>query len=229
MNTAKRVFVVLLYAVLCIAAAAAQTDQNQTQQTQEGREARESRESSQVSETPEEVREEDLVIRDTETPQVELENGLTQFSVWDFLRMFLVLGGVIAAIYGVFFFLKKMGNPKLQGNTLISVLSTQNLQGNRALHLVEVGNEVFLIGSSEGGVELVGKIEDQETLDQVKLYRSELMAGGRSFQNSLKDMFFRSTPTKQGSYENEKEEGREAGSVGAALFMQKQRERLKNL
>jgi flagellar protein FliO/FliZ len=117
-----------------------------------------------------------------------------------------------------------MGNPRFQGNSLISVISTQNLQGNRALHLVEVGNEVFLIGSSEGGVELVGKLEDQETLDQVKLYRSEMVAGGKSFQGSLRDIFFRSGSSGEETAEEETDR-----SAGAALFLQRQRERLKNM
>ena len=245
MISTRSVYMLLLCAVLCSATVAAQSTNSQSEQaketvTQDSVEQEAGSgggvgagESAGVSATaangvgndePNEVREEDLAIRDTGTPEVQLEGGLTQFSFWDFLRMFLVLGGVIGAIYGVFFVLKRVGNPRLQGNSLISVISTQNLQGNRALHLVEVGNEVFLIGSSEGGVELVGKLEDQETLDQVKLYRSEMMAGGKSFQGSLRDIFFRG-----GSSESEASEEESDRSAGAALFLQKQRERLKNM
>jgi flagellar protein FliO/FliZ len=202
---------------------------------------------------PERVSEEELAIRDTESAQVQLEGGLTSFTLWDFLRMFLVLGGVIAAIYGVFYVLKRMGNPRMQGNTLISVISTQNLQGNRALHLVEVGNEVFLVGSSEGGVELVSRIEDRETLDQIRLYRSEMAMGGGSFQRTLREMFQRGGSGGGGYYASAagEQEGapgeagdgssasgertaggnddREQNALGGAFFLQKQRERLKNL
>ncbi len=138
---------------------------------------------------PSAVNEEELAIRDTESPQVELEEGLTTFTVWDFLRMVLVLGGVIAAIYGIFFLLKRVGNPRTQPDSLINVLSTQNLQGNRSLHLIEVGNEVFLVGSADGSVQLISRIEEGETLDAIHLYRSQLSAGTTTFQNTLKGIF----------------------------------------
>ena len=170
---------------------------------------------------PVQVNEEELPIEDTQAPQIELEEGLNTFTFWDFLRMLLVLGGVIAAIYGIFFLLKRVGNPKSQPNNLIAVLSTQNLQGNRALHLIEVGNEVYLVGSAEGGVNLVSRIEDRETLDQIHLYRSEITAGGSSFQQTLKRFFGKSNQDDENSAGSSMQSG--------AVFLQKQRERLKKM
>lgn len=167
---------------------------------------------------PAQVNEEELPIQDTQAPEIQLEEGLNTFTIWDFLRMVLVLGGVIAAIYGIFFLLKRVGNPKSQPNNLITVLTTQNLQGSRALHLIEVGNEVYLVGSSDGGVNLVSRIEDGETLDQIRLYRSEVIAGGKSFQQALKGFFHKdNVPEPADSMQD------------GALFLQKQRERLKNM
>jgi flagellar protein FliO/FliZ len=174
-----------------------------------------------VNEAPARINEEDLIIQDTQSPQVELEGGLNTFTVWDFLRMLLVLGGVIAAIYGIFFLLKRAGNPKSTPNDLILVLSTQNLQGNRSLHLVQVGNEVYLVGSAEGGVRLVSKIEDGESLDRIRLYSSELAAGrGTSFQQALRGLFKKTENSLDANGDSVQ---------GSALFLQKQRERLKNM
>ncbi|MFO7849210.1 MAG: flagellar biosynthetic protein FliO [Spirochaetia bacterium] len=232
MKFTKQVCLVLMMAAVGTAALTGQENtQNQDiQQSQESaqpeEEVSEEGEIGSAGRDAQQAEEEELQIDDAETPETEMEGGLTQFSLWDFLRMFLILGAVIAAIYGIFFILKRLGNPSFQGNSLISVLSTQNLQGNRSLHLVEVGNEVFLIGSSEGGVELVGKIEDQETLDQVKLYRSEMSAGGQSFQRSLKDIFQRGKGTNG---EKVSASGKEENTGASAFFMKKQRERLKNL
>lgn len=270
MNYRKRVYTLVLCALVGTAALTAQTTGNETVEEETGRKSAVSAEETQgfdaesgqdagvlnseaeseqgqgaMSSTGPadsgEVNEEDLAIEDSDSPAVQMEGGLNSFSVWDFLRMFLVLGGVIASIYGVFFFLKKMGNPKYQSNNLISVLSTQNLQSNRALHLVEIGNEVFLVGSSEGGVELVGKIEEQETLDRIRLYRSEMNAGGgKSFQQSLRDMFF-GLSGRDGTEQGESSSGGSANVSGTqaeggfgrsaqgGFFIQKQRERLKNL
>ena len=170
---------------------------------------------------PVQVNEEELPIEDTQTPQIELEEGLNTFTIWDFLRMLLVLGGVIAAIYGIFFLLKRVGNPKSQPNNLITVLSTQNLQGNRALHLIEVGNEVYLVGSAEGGVQLVSRVEDSETIDQIHLYRSEITSGGSSFQQTLKRFFAK-------AHQENSDAGIDSMQSGA-VFLQKQRERLKKM
>ena len=166
------------------------------------------------------VNEENLEILDTQDPEVEIEEGLNSFSVWDFVRMVLILGGVIAVIYGIFFFLKKVGNPKYSENSLISVVATQNLQGNRSVHLIEVGNELLLIGSAEGSVRLIKKIEDGETLDTIKLHRSEAHAGEGNFSQTLRGIFKKGsdvTPTTRSKVDD------------GALFLQKQRERLKNM
>lgn len=174
-----------------------------------------------LNQVPAQVNEEDLKIQDTQSPQVQLEEGLNTFTVWDFLRMVLVLGGVIAAIYGVFFLLKRAGNPKSMPNDLINVLSTQNLQGNRSLHLIQVGNEIYLVGSAEGGVQLISKIEDGETIDQIRLFRSEMAAaGGTSFQQALRGIFMKNESSGPASRDSVQ---------GSALFLQKQRERLKNM
>ncbi len=176
--------------------------------------------STEGGETPRPVNEEELAINDSDTSESPIQGNFTAFSWWDFLRMFVVLGAVIAVIYGVFFVLKRVGNPGLQANNLINVLSTQNLQGNRSLHLVEVGNEVFLIGSSEGNVGLVSKIEDGETIDELRLYRSEMGGSGKSFQETLRGLFNR---------ESQASESPKTQVQSGASFLQKQRERLKKM
>ncbi|MGC9312312.1 MAG: FliO/MopB family protein [Sediminispirochaetaceae bacterium] len=200
----KNVFIIIAMSVVLVITAAPAWSQTE--------------DSAGDNQLPAQVNEEELPIQDTQAPEIQLEEGLNTFTIWDFLRMVLVLGGVIAAIYGIFFLLKRVGNPKSQPNNLITVLTTQNLQGSRALHLIEVGNEVYLVGSSDGGVSLVSRIEDGETLDQIRLYRSEVIAGGKSFQQTLKGFFHKgSVPEADDSMQD------------GALFLQKQRERLKNM
>lgn len=248
----KRVFIIIALAgVLFLSGLPAWTQNNAgseadtsaqsaaaTQSAQESTDADAAETTNTGTQQSSAVNEEDLVIQDTQSPQVELEEGLNTFTVWDFLRMVLVLGGVIAAIYGVFFLLKRVGNPRTQPNSLINVLSTQNLQGNRALHLVEVGNEVFLIGSADGGVQLVSRIEESETLDSIHLYRSQMSAGTKTFQSALKGIFSKGSAVEPqsasnsstASAESAEPAGNQGGSIsGSALFLQQQRERLKNM
>lgn len=99
------------------------------------------------------------------------ENG-NQFStlgIFDYLRMVLVLGIIIVVIYFFFYILKKFSNRNLVSNDLISIMGTQVIKGDTALHIVELGNNYYLVGSGSGNVSLIDKITDKETLDQIKL------------------------------------------------------------
>ncbi len=142
--------------------------------------------------------------------------GLSVFSVWDFVRMILILAAVIAAIYGIFYILKRSSNPKLQENRLIRVVSSKPIAGNRSLHLVEVGNQVFLVGAAENNVSLVSEIHDKETIDGIRLQTAEDGNGERrSFNAVLSQMF--------GGASKPEENGDPVG------FLRQQRRRLKNL
>jgi flagellar protein FliO/FliZ len=128
---------------------------------------------------------------------------LNSFTIWDFLRMIVVLGIVIGAIYGVFFILKKSAGPKTQNEEIINIVSSQILSGNRFLHLVEIGNQMFLLGSGDNSVNLISEINEKETVDTIRLKMTEnkgpqkknfreivsdLLNRGRKFPNEDRSM-----------------------------------------
>jgi flagellar protein FliO/FliZ len=138
-------------------------------------------------------------------------------SSWDFLRMILILAAVVAVIYFVFYLLKRGLRRQLPQNELIHLLGTRSLSGNRALHLVELGKQVFLVGSAEGGISLISEIRSRETLDTIALERAESQSGtaqgfAKVFQSLLK------TGKREG-----------AGAGETIDFMKQQRQRLEKL
>jgi flagellar protein FliO/FliZ len=137
-------------------------------------------------------------------------------SLWDFVRMMLILAAVVVVIYLIFWLLRKGTGKKIQENDLIRVLGSHGLSGNRALHLVEVGSSIYLVGSSDGGVELISEITDKESIDAVRLKAAEQApATRRGFQQMLVEIF---RPAKS------------PFSVGDGIGLLKgQRERLKKL
>jgi flagellar biogenesis protein FliO len=143
---------------------------------------------------------------------------------WDFVRMLLVLAVVVGLIYGVFWLLKRGGRMKTPENEMIRVLGSRSLTGNRALHLVEVGRSVYLVGSAENGVNLVAEVKDQETLDTLRVQAAE--EGGkarRTFAATLARAFKPSkAPAAAGP-------GTASGLGTGAEFMRRQRERLRRL
>ncbi len=149
----------------------------------------------------------------TGQPQAAPTTGVT---TWDFLRMLLILACVIGVIYFLFWLLRRGAGKKIQENDLIKVLGSRGLSGNRALHLVEVGSSVYLVGSSDGGVELISEITEKESLDTLRLKVAEQTpAGRRTFPQILSEIF---RPAKSGF------------SVGQGIgLLRGQRERLKKL
>lgn len=67
-----------------------------------------------------------------------------------------MLGGlavVLAVIFGVYWLLKTFGRARgLQADGRMTVLATTSLSASRTLHLVRVGEELVLLGSSEQSV-----------------------------------------------------------------------------
>ena len=144
---------------------------------------------------------------------------LNTFTVWDFLRMILILGAVIGLIYLIFWFIKKKGSPSLQNNELFSILSTQAVASNRAIHLVQVGNQYFLVGSGENSVNLISEIGDKETVDEIRLKMSQQEPGKKkSFTEMLSGMFGQSSSVRL-----------DGGVSVKTDFLKNQRDRLKRM
>ena len=182
---------------------------------------------TETQDTTQEIDESEL-LWDGETDDVgaeeDAEEGeepgrLNTFTVWDFLRMILILGAVIGLIYVVFWFIKKKGSPSLQDNDLFSIISTQAVASNRAIHLVQVGNQYFLVGSGESSVNLISEIEDKETVDEIRLRLSKREPGGKkSFKDMLSGMFGQSSNVRL-----------DGGTSVKTDFLKNQRDRLKRM
>ena len=175
---------------------------------------------------------------ETTEPVAEAPESLGGFTTWDFVRMILVLAGVIGAIYGVFWLLKRGSRGRVQSSQLIRLLGSQGLPGNKGLHLVEVGNQVFLLGTGDENVGLIAEITDKESLDQITLLASQQESNRpKSFGEALSGVF-----AGGGMGANAVGSGKELGGVNVAAgsengggsaspldFLHKQRERLKSL
>ncbi len=149
--------------------------------------------------------------------QAQPEERLNAFTAWDFIRMLLILAAVIGVIYLVFFFLKRSGRNRYQDNELFSVVGSQVLNGNKSIHIVEVGNQYFLVGAGENTVSLISEITDKESIDGLKLQLSNKTAEQRK---SFKDVIF-------GMFRPA--DGQSTGSsfLDSADFIKNQRKRLK--
>jgi len=90
-------------------------------------------------------------------------------SIWAFVRMILVLAMAAAAIYGVVFFIKRASKKIDTKDPFLKILASTHLGSNRYAHVVSVGNKAWLLGSSDGGVNLIGEIEDKDVINAMLL------------------------------------------------------------
>ena len=104
--------------------------------------------------------------------------------------MLIILAAVVGVIYLLFWILRRSTGRKIHGERSHPRPGLPGPGGERSLHLVEVGSYVYLVGSSDGGVELISEITDKESLDSVRLKAAEESpAGRRSFQQILSEIF----------------------------------------
>ncbi len=143
----------------------------------------------------------------------------------DFVRMVLVLALVVAAIYGIFFVLKKASLGSTSDSDLIRPLGSRTLPGNKSLHLVEIGRQVFLIGAADHAVNLIAEITDKESIDQLVLAAAATGPGARkkSFSELLGGVI------GTGRSETTASAGATASAGGPLQFMNQQKERLRKL
>lgn len=96
---------------------------------------------------------------------------------------------VIFLLYLLFRFLKRVGGVATDNGDLINVISTRQLASNRFLHVVKLGGEYYLVGSSDGGVNLLKEIKDKDLLDQLQLYKEKNAAPSKlSFIDMFRNM-----------------------------------------
>jgi flagellar protein FliO/FliZ len=132
-----------------------------------------------------------------------------------FLRMLLVLGLVIAAIYGLYALLRRGSRPEQAVDSYLRVLATASLGAGKKLHVVSLGDKAWLIGATESSINLVSAIDNKELVDALELRAAEgPQTPRKDFSSMLVELLGR-----KGS--------RKVGSADATDFFSRQRDRLK--
>jgi len=97
-------------------------------------------------------------------------------SIWAAVRMVLILALSAAAIYGIVFFIKRSLKQPVENDPFLKILASVHLGSNRYAHVVGVGSKAWLLGSSDGGVNLIGEIDDKDVVNAMLLESSKKSA-----------------------------------------------------
>jgi flagellar protein FliO/FliZ len=97
-------------------------------------------------------------------------------SIWPVIRMILTLALAALAVYGVVFLIKKASKRTETQDPFLRILASAHLGSNRYAHVAAVGTQAWLLGSSDGGVNLIGEINDKDILNAMLLEDSRKTA-----------------------------------------------------
>ena len=97
-------------------------------------------------------------------------------SIWAAVRMILVLALAAGAVYGVVFFIKRSSKQTIENDPFLKILASVHLGSNRYAHIIAVGSKAWLLGASEGGVNLIGEVDDKDVINAMLLEDSRKAA-----------------------------------------------------
>jgi flagellar biosynthetic protein FliO len=141
-------------------------------------------------------------------------------NAWSFVQMFLILGLVAAAIYGVSILIKKYNKNAGSNSPGLRVLASAGLGPGKAVHVVQAGKQAFLVGAADQAVSLLSELTDKEYVDQLVLDAETKPQKAKADFSSLLTGILDPQGKKRG-----------AGAIhsNALDLMGKQRDRLKKL
>jgi len=117
-------------------------------------------------------------------------------AVWPFVKMILVLILVVAAVYGFMYFLKRRGTGTRSDDQFLRRVAYLNLGQGKSVEVVTlVDKGAYLLGVTEGGINLISEVKDEELIQAMNLYADKKANTSRpkNFSDVL-DMFMPGGP-----------------------------------
>ncbi|MEI0478669.1 flagellar biosynthetic protein FliO [Brachyspira pulli] len=98
-----------------------------------------------------------------------IENRAQVSNGWMFFRAIIGFIVILVGIYFVFIYLKNRSKKISGSSDIIKVLATTPLATNRYVSIIEIVDDLYLVSISDHNINLLSKIEDKETKDQIKM------------------------------------------------------------
>lgn len=172
------------------------------------------------------IDESDVLLQFDDDPNSEESDAVTptfnRNGTRDIVSLFIFLIIVIGIIILFFWLLKKITVKKEMNDDLIKVIGSQSIRADSTIHIIEVGEQVFLIGAGNSSVSLITELTDKDTVDAIKLKASQQVdLKDQSFFSLIRNSFT-VTPGNKSS-------GPPKKSGSPFDFLKNQKERLKKL
>lgn len=113
--------------------------------------------------------------------RAEVSNG------WMFIRAIIGFIVTLVGIYLVFIYLKNKSKKVSGSSDIIKVLATTPVATNRYISIIEIVEDMYLVSISDHNINLLSKIEDKETKDQIKMMY--INSKNNTVDDSFKNIF----------------------------------------
>ena len=98
-----------------------------------------------------------------------IENRAQVSNGWMFFKAIIGFIITLVGIYLVFMYLKNKSRKVSGSSEIINVLATTPVATNRYISIIEIVDDMYLVSISDHNINLLSKIEDKETKDQIKM------------------------------------------------------------
>ncbi|KLI17980.1 flagellar biosynthetic protein FliO [Brachyspira hyodysenteriae] len=113
--------------------------------------------------------------------RAEVSNG------WMFIRAIIGFIVTLVGIYLAFIYLKNKSKKVSGSSDIIKVLATTPVATNRYISIIEIVEDMYLVSISDHNINLLSKIEDKETKDQIKMMY--INSKNNTVDDSFKNIF----------------------------------------
>lgn len=101
------------------------------------------------------------------------------------LRTIGIMGAVIIGLFLLYRLLIKKRNRIVTDSRVVNVLATYPLAANRTIQVVDIAGKVLVLGVSDAAVNLITQVDDQETIDRIRLLSEQDRGGQGRFKDQL--------------------------------------------
>lgn len=122
--------------------------------------------------------------------------------VWYMIRMFLVLGLVLLALYGLYIFLKRKAKRPIQEDPFIKHLGVTQIAPGKSVHVLSLGSKAWLLGVSDTAITMLAELDDKELIDAMVIKAQE--APPELQTKDFRSIFLKMFPGVQKKPENQK-------------------------
>jgi flagellar biogenesis protein FliO len=104
------------------------------------------------------------------------------------LRTVAIMGALLIGLYLVYRLLVKKKTRIVTDSEIIRVLATYPLATNRVIQIVDIAGDILVLGVSDANINLLSRVDDQESIDRIKLLASKENQGGTTFKDQLRNL-----------------------------------------